>query len=398
MTQHLKQKAAVSPRFSRRSRAVLPHLGNFFFGNIYSALTGTGRLSRPLFKRAVANGIDKEQLDALYRQIEDRNGLAPAMLSIAENRLQQALYWHDVGVKNRARDHYLEAAFWELYASLVIEDAAGRNRSLTRCRTSYALAAPHFANPAELVEINYLGHTLKGYLRLPLQRASAAVDSEAEDFINTNHACVVLFNGISTPKEELYFTENSLLSLGMATLSFDYPVADDSQGMLALNGEELGNSLLLMLSTRAEIDMSRLVAYGTSIGGRIALYVASKYNQRFRAVVSLSAPYDLLTDLDLLLPAMKREFAAAANCTKSTVFDIARQTNLRGELEKISAPSLVVGGGKDIVALPDETKAIYEQIASSDKKLIICPGASHMCSEMMPSLRHEIAQWIKQRL
>jgi hypothetical protein len=48
--------------------------------------------------------------------------------------------------------------------------------------------------------------------------------------------------------------------------------------------------------------------------------------------------------------------------------------------------------------MPEETKMIYEQIGAGDKKLIVCPGASHNCYEMMPSLRHEIAQWIKQRL
>jgi pimeloyl-ACP methyl ester carboxylesterase len=189
-----------------------------------------------------------------------------------------------------------------------------------------------------------------------------------------------------------------LLSLGIATLSFDYPFSTDANSMVALEAEELGNSLLLALSSRPEIDMTRLVAYGTSIGGRIALYIAAKYNQRFRAVVSVSAPYDMLNDLDLLLPAMRREFAASQECSKATVFDIARQTPLRGELEQIELPALVVGGGKDIVAMPEETKMIYEQIGAGDKKLIVCPGASHNCYEMMPSLRHEIAQWIKQRL
>jgi dipeptidyl aminopeptidase/acylaminoacyl peptidase len=341
----------------------------------------------------VANGIDREQLEAVWRQVHDRDELAPLMLAIAENRLQQALYWHDVGVRNRARDNYLEATFWELYASLLSNDAAARQKSLAQAKTSYALAAPHFANPCEEITIHYMGEELKGYLRLPMP-----VDGEVTSIINTNHPCAVLFNGISTPKEEFYFTENSLLSLGIATLSFDYPFTPDANSMVALDAEELGNALLLALSSRPEVDMTRLVAYGTSVGGRIALYIAAKYNQRFRAVVSLSAPYDMLNDLDLLLPAMRREFAASQLCSKATVFDIARQTPLRGELEKIEMPSLVIGGGKDIVAMPEETKMIYEQIGAGDKKLIICPGASHNCYEMMPSLRHEIAQWIKQRL
>jgi pimeloyl-ACP methyl ester carboxylesterase len=393
VTQNIRQGQFLHGRISRRKRAALPHLGNIFFGNIYHALTGNKRLPRALFRRAVANGLDREQLDAVWRQVSSRDELAPIMLNLAENRLQQALYWHDVGVRNRARDNYLDAAFWEMYGALLTSDTQTRQKSLGRARTSYALAAPHFANPAESIDIPYMGMDLKGYLRLP-----AAAEGETTSIINANHPCVILFNGISTPKEEFYFTENSLLSMGIATLSFDYPFSTDANSMVALEAEELGSALLLALSSRPEIDMSRLVAYGTSLGGRIALYVAARFNQRFRAVASISAPYDLLNDLDLLLPAMRREFAASPQCSKTTVFDIARQTALRGELEQIEMPALIIGGGKDIIAMPEETKTIYEQLSSGDKKLIICPGASHNCYEMMPSLRHEIAQWIKQRL
>jgi len=393
MTQNLKPSLISHSRFSRRKRAVLPHLGNFFFGNIYRALTGNKRLPKALFNRAVSNGLNREQLEAVFSQVRDREELAPAMLSIAATQLQQALYWDDVGVKNRARDNYLESAFWEIYAAQLLIDPSARAKSIARCRTSYAMAAPHFTNPAQEVEINYLGGVLKGYLRVP----SPAQD-DPQQFISANHACVVLFNGISTPKEELYFTENSLLAVGVATLSFDYPFSDDGQSLTALDPEELGNSLLSTLSTRSDIDMSRLVAYGTSIGGRIALLVVAKFQQRFQAVVTLSAPYDLLTDLDLLLPVMKREYAASQQCSKTILFDLARQTTLRGQLEEIVAPTLVIGGGKDLIAMPEETRIIYEQIGASDKKLIICPGAGHACHEMMPSLRHQIAQWIKQRL
>ena len=58
----------------------------------------------------------------------------------------------------------------------------------------------------------------------------------------------------------------------------------------------------------------------------------------------------------------------------------------------------MLGGGKDLIAMPEETRAIYEQCGATDKKLIICPSAGHNCDDMMPSLRYEIAQWLKQRL
>jgi alpha-beta hydrolase superfamily lysophospholipase len=99
-----------------------------------------------------------------------------------------------------------------------------------------------------------------------------------------------------------------------------------------------------------------------------------------------------------LLPAMQHELAASTNCSKAAIFDLARRTPLRPLLPYMKTPLLAVGGGRDIIAMPDETRAIYEECGSTDKKLIICAGAGHNCFEMMPSLRHEIAQWIRQRL
>ena len=40
----------------------------------------------------------------------------------------------------------------------------------------------------------------------------------------------------------------------------------------------------------------------------------------------------------------------------------------------------------------------WEMPGAPDKKLLYIPNAGHGCYEMMPSLRYEIAQWIRQRI
>jgi pimeloyl-ACP methyl ester carboxylesterase len=401
VTQILRQPENKHAGISRRKRAVLPHLGNFFISNIYEAITGNRRLPKALLKRAVANGLSREHLDAVYRQARSPEELPALLLRIADDRLHKALYWDEIGVKNRARENFFESTLWDLYASCLINDPGARSRIIERFSSSYATAAPHFANPAEPIDIPYLSTSIKGYLRVPSLQPKPAAEAEAEPCINVNHPCVILFNGIGSPKEELHLTENALLAIGAATMSFDYPSGgfeDATQGSLGFDTEELANSLFLYLASRIDIDTSRVALLGLSVGGRLALYAALRQPERFRAIATLSAPYEMLADLDLLLPVMKREYAVAPGCTKASIFEMAKCTPLRGQLINLTSSVLVIGGGKDLIAMPEETRTIYDQCGSSDKKLIVCPAAGHNCNEMMPSLRHEIAQWLRQRL
>jgi esterase/lipase len=82
---------------------------------------------------------------------------------------------------------------------------------------------------------------------------------------------------------------------------------------------------------------------------------------------------------------------------RTTLYEFALQTPIEDGIDQIEAALLVIGGGKDKIAPSDETQMIFDKALSPDKKLIMCPGAGHCLYEMMPSLRYEIAQWIKQR-
>jgi pimeloyl-ACP methyl ester carboxylesterase len=398
MPQDLKQQPGKHSKISRRRRAMLPGLGNMFVGKLYVALGGQRRFPR-LFKRAVAHGLSREHLEAVARQAKTSADLPRLLSGAGENHFQRGLYWHDVGVKSRARDHYLESALWFLYAAISATSPRLQAKALARCESSYLLAAPNFASPAELVAIQMPSGMISGYLRVPVPQVEAG--ESGGGFISTNYPCAILFNAVNAPKEELHLTENALLATGTATLSFDYPgygTNDQAGELFNFSPDDLVNSLLLFLSGRSEIDMSRLAAYGTSLGGRLALYAAAKFPDRFRAVVSQSAPLDLLMDIHLLLPALQRENAVSANCSKAAIFDLARRTPLHQVLPWVNSALLAVSGSRDAIAMPEETRAIYEECNSTDKKLIVCAGAGHNCYEMMPSLRHDIAQWIRQRL
>lgn len=162
----------------RRRRPIFPHFSNFLLGNIYQALTGTIPVRPSLFKRAVANGLARDEFTEAVHQAKTQSQLATVLLSTAQDRLNKALYWNELGLKTRARDFFLDATLWAINAEPFIEDEQERERISHQYKNSYSLAAPYFASPANPVEISYLGSTLQGYLRYPQTAVSEDIKRE----------------------------------------------------------------------------------------------------------------------------------------------------------------------------------------------------------------------------
>lgn len=369
------------------------HLTSFSQGiieNIYQAITGTAHIPGHFVRRALANGLPKPELQDAIRCARSAKMLPDYLLSASEQKLEKAFYFDELGLKQRARELYLESVLWALNAELLIQDEDRRHQVWTKYRESYRRAAPYFQHPAEEVTVPYMASNLSGYLRVP-----ASEDNQNSE----KPPVVVLLNSIFSAREELHYLENSLLSQGFATLSFDYPGVDKHSAQVpsSFDVKELGNSIYLFLSTRNELDSSRITLYGLSLGGRMAIHMALSYPERFSSLVCMSTPLDLLKDLDRLAPVFAREHMVSPFAARTALYELAMHTQIDEGIPYTQSPLLVVGGGKDKIATTDDTKQIFEQSLSTDKKLILCPAAGHCLYEMMPSLRYEIAQWIKQR-
>lgn len=374
---------------SERLKRPWNSLSQKVFGDIYQAITGNVHLPGRFVQRALANGLPARDLEHAIRCAKTLQELPDYLLSAAEQKLEKATYWDELGLKTQARDYYLESAQWGMYAELLIEDEEHRSQIWHQYRESYFRAAPYFNAPAESVAIHYLASHLIGYFRRP-QQSEESVEKLP---------VVILLNGLFAPIEELHYLENSLLSQGFATLSVDYPGVTRHSGQVpsAFDVKELGNALNLFLSGQPDLDLSRVTLYGLSLGGRMAMYLALAFPERFSSIVTMSAPLDLLADMDRLSPTFAKEHFVANMASRTALYETAHHTPIEDDIQYIQAPLLVLGGGKDRIATPEQTRQIFEQAASSDKKLILCPGAGHCLYEMMPSLRYEIAQWIKQR-
>lgn len=371
-----------------RSRRAAANPGKTVLGNIYEAITGLRPVPAAFIRRAVANGLDKDHLADAIRRAKSAHKLPDYMMAMSERKRERALYWDELGVKPTAKDNYLESSFWGLYAEILTIDPVRKSQIYKQYSQSYACAAPHLSSPGTAVNIGFVASTLCGYLRTPVA---------TEESLDARLPCVIILNGICSPKEELHYLENSLLARGFATLSMDYPGQSGSHPPSPFDVAEFANSLCLFLSTRPEIDCSRLSLYGISLGARIALFMAIAFPDRFKSVVSISAPYDLTGGLNQLTPAFARELLLPGFAVRKSLQEIAQQTPIEDNLGGLTTPVLVAGGGKDLITLPEETRYIFEQIDSADKKLLLCPGANHNLYEMMPSIRYEIAQWLWQR-
>jgi 2,6-dihydroxypseudooxynicotine hydrolase len=377
-------------RLARRRVNPLRDFTGHVIRDIVHAVTGKASTWPALTERARAAGLPAEEFEEALSAGESDADIATGLLTIARSHYGKGAYWLDLSVKTQARDHYLLAMLWCVFAELFIEEPFLRARVHPLYQEGYRRASEVFAHPAREVCVGYGALTLRGYLRLP-DGAPRAIASRP---------CAILLNGLSSTKEELYYTENALLAADIATLSFDYPgvCEDTSQALMALDVDGLAYSLCALLAAQREIDITRVALYGVSFGARLALHFAALMPERFKAVVAISAPFDMLQDVETLHATLEQEAAIYPATTVSALSQFGRKTSLITRLNRLQAPLLVAGGGRDLIALPEETSFIYESAACADKKLILCPSAGHVCSEMMPSLRHEIAQWIKQRV
>lgn len=366
----------------------MPHWGSVTFESLKSALTGSRRPPRRIVLRATANGLDKDQFESLWRRANSAAELSDLCLGVSQHLLSQATYWYDLGLQPRARDNHLASSLWSIYAEVLCPDIVQKRSIRRQLVESYRLAAPHLNYPTEPIEIACLSYQVGGYLRLPLNLTAH------------NLPCAIFFNSLGSPKEELHYAENSLLAQGIATLSVDYPTdflsVDESLGAFDLT--EFANSIFLFISSRPELDPARVAFVGLSVGGRLALHLASINPERVKAIVTLSAPLNALDDLDAFTSQYNVETMMPLVPLHAALYELFGQTPIEYSLEKIQAPTLLIGGGKDNLAPPDVTQLCFEQLGTNDKKVLVCPKACHNLYEQMPSLRYEIAQWLKPRL
>jgi fermentation-respiration switch protein FrsA (DUF1100 family) len=181
---------------------------------------------------------------------------------------------------------------------------------------------------------------------------------------------------------------------GFNVLALDYRGYGGSEGKPSLPGMQLDiDAALAALLARPDVDARRIVLFGQSLGGALAIHYAARGRQRgaLRAVIADSAfaDYRAIASERLATSAVTWPF----QWLPALVVD-----NDYSPLASVGAvsplPLLLVHGEADAVVPPQHAQRLYET-ARLPKELWLLPGVGHIQSVRDPALRRRLSDYVR---
>jgi uncharacterized protein len=184
---------------------------------------------------------------------------------------------------------------------------------------------------------------------------------------------------------------------GFEVLLFDYRGYGRSEGSPSLAGLHLDfEAALETLLARPGIDPDRVVVFGQSLGGSLAItaLAALPRRQQVRALIVEGAftSYRLLATEKLAGFWLTWPFQVPLGLT---IDDGYRPVDVIGELAPM--PLLIVHGEEDWVVPPNHAIALYEA-ARPPKTLWLIPGAGHIGAFATAATRNELLDYLTSAL
>lgn len=178
-------------------------------------------------------------------------------------------------------------------------------------------------------------------------------------------------------------------------LALDYRGYGDSQGLPTLRGVQLDiDAAMAWLLARDDVDPGRIVVFGQSLGGALAIYYAAHgpHRQAIRALVVDSAFADYRT--------IAREKLASLWLTWPlqwlpwlTIDDDYAPINAIAAVSPV--PLLLIQGDQDTVVPVHNAQELFNA-AAAPKALWIVPGAGHIESLRSTNRQRELVQYLMQ--
>lgn len=212
-------------------------------------------------------------------------------------------------------------------------------------------------------------------------------------------ACVVLLPGLDSTKEEWAAGEDLLLAYGLATFTLEGP----GQGEARYRGgwrpeHEIAVRVALdaLLAAGEAVDPRRLGIAGRSFGGYLSARAAA-CEPRLRACVVLGGTFDL-EPWEQLQPIIRRDFQHfCAVPDQSEAAQVARRVTLSDVAEGLTAPLLVVHGGRDDIFAPAQARRVYDA-GRGPKDWLFYRDGNHVCENYASRYRPLVAEWLVRTL
>lgn len=184
-----------------------------------------------------------------------------------------------------------------------------------------------------------------------------------------------------------------LPSRGYQVLLLDYRGYGESGGAPSVAGMQLDiDAALAALLARTDVDPARIVLFGQSLGGALALHYAAHGPQRnhLRAVMADSAFSSYRT--------IAREKLAAAWLTWPLQWPLSfavddEYSPIRSMAHIAPLPVLLIHGETDTIVPPHHSQRLFDA-AQSPRELWLVPSARHISALQSPALRDRLVTYL----
>eukprot|EP01113_Clastostelium_recurvatum_P030827 TRINITY_DN3788_c0_g1_i1.p1 TRINITY_DN3788_c0_g1~~TRINITY_DN3788_c0_g1_i1.p1 ORF type:complete len:291 (-),score=61.28 TRINITY_DN3788_c0_g1_i1:47-823(-) len=146
---------------------------------------------------------------------------------------------------------------------------------------------------------------------------------------------------------------------------------------------------LSYLEANPDIDASRIILFGRSLGGGVASWLASHCNNPGVKAVVLENTFTSIPDMiEVVMPWLRHVKALCNNVWNS-----------RQHISSVHIPILFLSGALDPLVPPSQMRQLYDAATSSSKKeFIVFPDAAHMDCEDQPNYYDHMAKFLDNAL
>jgi uncharacterized protein len=193
---------------------------------------------------------------------------------------------------------------------------------------------------------------------------------------------VIVFNGNAGNRGFRAALAAMLADAGLATLLFDYRGYGENKGQPSEEGlARDAEAAYGYVATRKDVNASRLVYFGESLGTGVAVRLATKHAPR---ALILRSPFTSLIDVGR----HHYPFLPVRTLLSDRYASIDR-------VDRISCPLLVIAAARDSIVPSEQSRQLYEA-ARSPKHLVVIDGVDHNDYELLagPRMRAEILQFL----
>ena len=292
-----------------------------------------------------------------------------------------------------ARKAYFRASNYYRVAEFFLSHADERKISTYLKSVSLFQTAAQLAGGIEVIEVPYEDTTMSGYLLHPVEPTE-------------NPPVLIFMGGADSTAEEIYFIAcQEALLRGIACAIVDGP---GRGGMLRLKKvqaipdyEKPTGAIIDFLETRDDVDPTRVALLGVSMGGYYVARAAA-YDKRVKACVVHYGCYDVLTDIYEHYPPIQDQmrWLVGADSDREARKALGEFT-LKGSVEQIECPLLIIHGEDDLIIDPKAAQRIYDE-AKCEKQLKLFtsgePGSNHCGYDNQAEIFPLVHDWIYDRV